>query len=97
MAVPYEVKTGTYTGNGTSQSVTLGFKPMKVEIINITDGDTYYIHINGMTDATGISIAAATAGVSANGVTLSSNGFSVGSDVSVNENAKTFRYLAYNG
>lgn len=88
------MKTGTYTGTGAAQSITLGFKPLKVEIYNITDGDVFNVHYAGMTDATHMSSAAAVALVSSNGITLSKTGFTVGTDNSVSENAKVFRYYA---
>jgi len=87
-------KTGTYTGNGTSQSIDLGFRPIKVETINYTDGDSVCIHYDGMTAAASIAIGAAAA-ASANSITINDRGFSVGSSANVNENAKTFRYIAF--
>lgn len=95
MPRPFDRVTGTYTGNGSSQTITLGFKPVKLEIVNVTDGDTFYITYEGVSDATGWNISTATAAVAANGATLSTRGFSVGSDASVNENAKVFRYFAF--
>lgn len=89
-----ETITGTYTGTGAAQTVTLGFKPDAVLIINVTDGDAVTLHINGMTNASSVSIGAAAATVT-NAVTFSATGFSVGTDTSVSENAKVFRYIAW--
>jgi hypothetical protein len=86
----------TYTGTGAAQTITLGFKPKAVFVFNETDGDSFAGHFEGMAAATGFSIGAATAAVASQGITLTSRGFSLGTDVSVNENAKVFRYLAIN-
>jgi hypothetical protein len=91
-----QTTTGTYTGTGAAQTITLGFKPKAVFILNSTDGDAVTMHFDGMSDATAISIGAAAAAVATGGVTLSSRGFSVGTDASVSESAKVFRYLAIN-
>lgn len=49
---------GKATGDGTALSVTLGFKPMKVEVINLTDTTTFE-KIDGMPDNTTIKCVAA--------------------------------------
>jgi hypothetical protein len=87
-----EFASGTYAGTGAAVSITCGFKPQVVMIWNVTDGDTLWFHLQGMTDATSIKIDAAVA-AGTNGVTLSSSGFSVGTDIS--ESAKTMRYFAF--
>jgi hypothetical protein len=90
-----QARFGTYTGNGTAKTVSLGFRPGKLEIFNETDGDSKAEFIDGLAagkayvnNATNQSLLAA------NGITLSADGFSVGSDASVNENLKVFRYHA---
>jgi hypothetical protein len=90
-----QVKTGTYTGTGAAQTITTGFRPKCVLMFNQTDGDTLSGHIDGMTDATAFTSAAAVA-AAANAVTLTSRGFTLGTDASVNENAKVFVYVAFN-
>ncbi len=87
---------GTYTGTGAAQTITLGFEPRAVITINETDGDSVHLHFDGMADATGVSIGTAAASVASEGITLTSRGFSLGTDASVNESAKVFRYLAIN-
>ncbi len=94
MAGPFDVATGTYTGTAGAQSVTLGFKPSFVLIVNETDGDSASIKIAGSTDATHVKIELAPATVASQGVTLTATGFSVGTDNSVSENLKVFRYFA---
>jgi hypothetical protein len=91
-----QVIAGTYTGTGAAQTVTLGYEPKGLIIINVTDGDSVFFHFDGMTDATGVSIGAAAATVASQAVTLTSRGFTLGTDSSVNESAKVFRYLAFN-
>lgn len=91
-----QIKAGTYTGTGAAQAITLGFRPTFVITANVTDGDAVTLHINGMTDASSISIGAAAATVT-NAITFSSTGFTAGSDNSVSENAKVFRYWAVGG
>lgn len=94
MEALHQSGSGTYTGTGAAQSVTLGYKPKLLIIINETDGDSVFFHIQGMTAATGVSIGAAAATISSQAVTLSDTGFSLGTDASVNESAKSFRYFA---
>lgn len=94
MAFQSRCVAGSFTGNGTSQSVSLGFQPDAVLIYNETDGDSLHLHFSSMAAGTGIDIGAAVAALAANGVTLSSRGFSVGSAASVNESAKVMRFLA---
>jgi hypothetical protein len=91
-----QTKAGSYTGTGAAQTITLGYEPKGVIIMNTTDGDSVALHFDGMTDATAIAIGAAAAAVASQGVTLTSRGFTLGTDASVNENAKTFAYLAFN-
>jgi len=89
-------KTGQYTGNGsTGVSVDLGFKPSKVEITNITDGDVYAFAYEGMAAAKGIKIGAAVAQMSSAGITLGATGFVVGTDADLIENNKVFAWIAW--
>lgn len=88
-----EYKTSTYTGTGAAVSVSLGFKPAFVLVWNETDGDVLFLHIDGMTAGSAISIDTEVAAEATNYVTLSSSGFSVGTGMS--ESAKVFRYLAF--
>lgn len=91
-----QVKAGTYTGTGAAQTITLGYEPKGLIIINVTDGDSVFFHIDGMSDGTGVAVGAAAAAVASQGVTLTSRGFTLGTDSNVNESAKVFRYLAFN-
>lgn len=97
MSKPFECASGTYTGTGAAQTVTLGFKPKLLWIYNVTDGDQVGFMSDSMADDTFCSIVGAVALIAANGVTLSATGFSVGTDASVSENAKVFHYVALGG
>ena len=91
-----QTKAGSYTGTGAAQTITLGFEPKAVIVMNTTDGDAVTLHFDGMTDATAITITTAAAAVASGGITLTSRGFTVGTDASVSESAKVFAYLAIN-
>lgn len=99
MALPVEIKTGTYTGTGTAQVIaTLGFVPSLFVCINETDGDVINFKINGSAASTHTKIDTATAAVSSNGLTFNSDGtVSAGTDASANESGKTFRFIAVGG
>jgi len=97
MPKPFECSSGTYTGTGAAQSVSLGFKPKLVLMFNVTDGDCICGMIDSMADATGFSIVLAVAAIAAQGITLSASGFSLGTDALVNENAKVYSYVAVGG
>jgi hypothetical protein len=91
----FECVTGTYTSTASAQTVTLGFKPSFLIVVNETDGDQVSLKIAGSTDATHIVINTAAASVASNGLTLNTNGFTAGTDTSVCENTKVFRYVAF--
>ena len=99
MPASYERDVGTYTGDTAAQTITLGYKPTFVMVVNETDGDAIWFHINGMTDANAFSIKDTGAGAtdlaleSSNAITLSDSGFTIGTDMS--ESGKTFRYVAF--
>lgn len=90
----FECVTGTYTGTGSAQTVTLGFKPSVLVSVNETDGDVVNVKILGSADATHISIGEAAAAVASNGYTLTTTGFTAGSDATCSESTKVFRYFA---
>ena len=91
-------KTGTYTGNGTSQSITVGFQPKILRIFRWNEtypnqalkndqmaGDDY-LRINS--DGTPVIDLA-------NGITLTSTGFDLGSDSTINSDGNTYYWEAY--
>ena len=93
MAAP-ESRRGTYTGNGTAKTISVGFRPGKLEIYNETDGDSKAEFIDGLAADKAYTTVAAQALLASNGITLDADGFSVGSDDTVNESAKVFRWYA---
>lgn len=92
------VKIGSYTGNGASQSIAVGFVPDFVQIVNITAPavDEWF---SGMAAGTSVTITG-TAAIRANpgGITASAGtatagqGFTVGAALSTG--ASVYRYIA---
>ena len=91
-------KTGNYTGNGTSQSIDVGFQPKTLKIIRWNEtypceaqkndqmqGDDY-LRINS--DGTPVIDLA-------NGITLTETGFDLGSDSTINADGNTYYWEAY--
>ena len=97
MSKPFESVTGTWTGSGVAQTITLGFKPKLIVMFNQTDGDQVSIYMDGMADGKVISIVSLVSLIATNGITLSATGFTVGTDNSINKADKVFRYLAIGG
>ncbi len=95
MANPYVVTTGTYTGTELALSVNLGFKPALVIAFNQTDGDTVWMFMDGMTDATAMTIAGLTAKVATEGCTFTSTGFTLGTNNVINLTDKVYVYAAF--
>lgn len=92
-----QVATGSYSGTGAAQTITLGFRPTFVMLFNNTDGDVASFYIDGLAADKNISIDTETALEASNGITVSATGFSLGTGATVNENAKTFLYFAVGG
>ena len=98
------IRTGTYTGDGSAHNVVLGFEPDYVRIINITDGNASFEWFSGM-DA-GHAYRNVNDGTTQNSVITSNGispyegqrggpdgaGFTAGTAVATN--AKVFRYIA---
>ncbi len=93
MPGPFNAASGTYLG-GTDTSVTLGFHPALVVIFNSSDGDSVSFKIAGSADATHNEMTTEVHAVAANGLTFTATGFTIGSDNSIAEAGKTFRYWA---
>lgn len=99
MAKPFEIASGTYTGTGAALSAginSIGFKPKIVIAFNQTDGDVAWFHIDGQTAATAVSIDTEVA-VETSACTLTSTGFTLGTNAVVNESAKVYVYVALGG
>jgi hypothetical protein len=90
------VKVGTVTGTGAALTVTLGYRPDHVRVVNITDGDTVHEFFTGMTAGHAIKITngdtTQMSRITSNGITLTDTGFTLGTDVS--ESDKLLGYVA---
>ncbi len=94
------VVTGTYTGDGAAQNISIGFIPAHVVITNKTDGDASWFWNDQYADGTATLVADAST-LASNGVTpytgstSASKGFTIGTGLS--ESAKVFVYTAFRG
>jgi len=91
------IMTGAFYGTGAALNVrTVGFRPSKVELLNI-GGVATGQWVKGMADAsvmkavTAGTISVATTG----GITPLSNGFTLGDDSDLNVDGELVRYIAY--
>ena len=97
MGFPASAK-GTYTGTTALLSVNIGFRPALIHIWNETDGDKYFMHIDGMGAAKAYMINDSGSGatdlsvIATNAITVNDRGFSVGTDSDLNESAKVYRF-----
>lgn len=95
-------KSGSYTGDGSNAAVVdIGFKPVHVVIWNETDGDVKceildngadgvaFKIVDSGTDTTNLSK------ISSNAPKLGARGFSSGTDASLIESGKVFRWAAF--
>ena len=89
---PGELEVGTYVGDGTDRSITVGFQPEYVAVMS--EGDN--VAIQRFAPMVGNpSTTFAGQAPSANRITaLETNGFQVGTDAAVNLSAVTFHYIA---
>lgn len=93
MPRPFELITGSYTGNGssTARNFTLGFKPTLLQIAGDAGGDLVVKSI----DMSGDTYILPNGGV-ASGLTLTSVGFTVeSSGTAINAAAQTYYYFAF--
>lgn len=89
------IKTGTYTGDGTNSiTVDLAFRPKFVQMINVTDGDTKIEVYDDGIDGKCFSIVLATAALTSNPPKILSRGFSTGTNALVIESAKVYLWTA---
>lgn len=92
--------TGSYTGDGSNAvAIDLGFRPAKVEIYNVTDGDTYSILLDDGSAGVHLKFVnhdtAQLAVVSSNEGSISPRGFNTGTDASIIESAKVYQWIAF--
>jgi hypothetical protein len=84
---------GTYTGNGTSKSITgLGFSPEYAIVLPAANQTA----VQRMSAMTRTFTFGADTGITTGITSLDSNGFSVGNSATVNSNAATYHYIAWN-
>jgi hypothetical protein len=91
------VKTGTIVGTGAAITVSgdkVGFRPTYVRLINVTDGSSAE-HVEGMADASMAKQKGATTSfVTSGGITLTSTGFTLGTDTDLNAASDVIHYVA---
>ena len=87
-------QTGTFAGTTAAQTITVGFQPSMVIFYNQTDGDTALVwHKSSLTNLLVVTTAAAT---QSSAITTTDHGFVLpASDAVVNENGKTYVYIAF--
>lgn len=89
-----EIDWGTYTGTGVALDVATDGNPFVV-VVSDTTQDTMGIHIKGMTDAHFFKVKTAAVGhTAANGITLGTNKFTIGTDADINTGADTGFWFA---
>lgn len=94
-----KVASGSYTGNGTSQSITgLGFQPkivfIKADTINVSGG---IMSIDTMPSGNGAYLSDNDAMHTSCVSSFDTDGFSVSTNVDVNQNTTTYRWAAFGG
>jgi hypothetical protein len=100
MSLEKIIATGSYSGDGASQSISIGWQPAMVMIVSsrTTGPSTGRGVAFKFADMAGDDFACCeTEAVytTSNGITLTSDGFSVGSDDCINKNAQTFYWVAF--
>lgn len=88
---------GTYAGTTAAQNIHIGFKPSYIKATNRTDGDTVWEWYkddtsNVIVTTTAVASAAIAVAQVDNGTVL---GFSLPSNAVVNEDGKTYVFVAY--
>ncbi len=90
---------GTYTGTGSAISVTLGFRPVFVWLIN-TEGNCFLTWTANMGDGAGQKVADSGAGttdvstIASGGITATSRGFTIGADADLNVDGEDGVFIA---
>jgi len=93
MPRPFELVTGSYTGNGssTARSFTLGFKPTLLQIVGDSGGDMAVKSV----DMSGDTYILPNGGPSS-GITLTTTGFTIDSAANdINAGSQTYYYFAF--
>ena len=95
--------TGAVTGTGAAINIKLDFKPIRVDLWNIDDagGGTDLYWSQGMPAASGRKVIDSGAGttnlsyISADGITVGGNGFTIGADGDVNVSGESIAWTAF--
>ena len=92
------IAVGRYIDTGTvaAFTITLGFKPRWIRLINQNASSSSFEWYEGMADASAIkrAVAGDLTVVTANGITVSANGFTVGLDTDVNVTSEQLNWIA---
>lgn len=93
-------ESGTYGGNSGTQSVVIGWQPAAVWIVNDkTTGSTanraQCLKLDAMTGPNYMSNNSNATFKTANGITITSDGFSVGSNDDINDTGSTYYWVAF--
>lgn len=88
------IASGTYTGNGTSQSITIGWQPKFIIINNQSSGEASCYKTDGMAGDDFIQYASNAEIHTTFGVTITSTGFSVGSRADINGSGDPLSWIA---
>jgi len=93
MAQPYERYVGTYTGDGAAKTLTIGFKPAYIRVLNFTDRIEYEKY-NTMAAADTLKTVAAGTRTLETGsdIVLTNKGATI--SLGANINAKVFHVFA---
>ncbi len=88
---------GSYTGNGSTQSITgLGFQPNFILIKGITSADNWFIFDSARGDSVTVNANLSAAEYADTGVTsFDSDGFTLGSNAGGNRSGDTYIYMAF--
>lgn len=90
---------GSYTGDGSNAVVVdLGFRPKRVELINVTDGDKLCIIVDDGADGKALLVNDSGSGTSDLSIIseplITARGFTTGTAATLIESAKVFRWVA---
>lgn len=86
--------TGAYTGTGSLVTVTVGYRPRRVELINAGD-PCVAIHNDSMPDGSAYLDDGTPAFVTSAAVTLTSDGFTVGTNAALNTAGETVYWSVF--
>lgn len=92
------IAVGRYLTDGTAAAITLtiGFKPRWVRVLNETASSSSFEWYEGMADASAIkrAVAGDLTVVTTNGITVSATGFIIGLDTDVNVTSEQLDWIA---